>query len=107
MRKALFVSVSLIFFLCFSGTAKAEIDAGKLFKTHCVPCHGEDGRGTDLGKGLGVPDLTNAEWQKTRPDTRFVEQILKGSEKMFAFKDKLKMEEVQALLAYVRNFAQR
>ncbi|MFN3466838.1 MAG: c-type cytochrome [Candidatus Brocadiales bacterium] len=85
----------------------AETDTKKLFKTHCIPCHGEDGKGTDLGKGLGTPDFTNAEWQKTRPDARFVEQILNGSEKMFAFKDKLNMEEVQALVAHVRQFAQK
>lgn len=107
MREVLLVVIFSGLFLFLSGTVKAEIDAKKLFKTHCIPCHGEDGKGTDLGKGLGTPDLTDAEWQRTKPDTRFVEQILNGSEKMFAFKEKLTMEEVQALVAYVRQFARK
>ncbi len=97
------ILAGVLFFI--PGIAMAEIDASKLFKTHCIPCHGEDGKGTDLGKGLGAPDLTNAEWQKTRPDERFIEQILNGSEKMFAFKEKLNMDEVRALVDYVRKFA--
>lgn len=105
MQKRLHVVILIGVFLCLSSTVKAEIDAKKLFKTHCSPCHGEDGKGTDLGKGLGTPDLTNAEWQKTQTDERFVQQILNGSEKMFAFKDKLTMEEVHALVTYVRQFA--
>jgi mono/diheme cytochrome c family protein len=107
MRKRLPWVMLVGLLLCLSGTTRAEIDAQRLFKTHCLPCHGEDGKGTDLGKGLGAPDFTNAEWQKTRPDTRFIEQILNGSEKMFAFKEKLNMEEVKALVAYVRQFAQK
>jgi mono/diheme cytochrome c family protein len=107
MRETLLVLTLFGIFLFASGVLKAEADAGKLFKTHCLPCHGEDGKGTDLGKGLGTPDFTNVEWQNTRPDTRFVEQILNGSEKMFPFKDKLKMEEVQALVVYVRQFARK
>lgn len=115
MRNVLLMVILLGFLLCLSGTARpvlgisegAEIDTKKLFKTHCLPCHGEDGKSTDLGKGLGAPDFTNAEWQKTKPDTRFVEQILNGSEKMFPFKDKLNMEEVQALVVYVRQFAKK
>ena len=115
MRNVLLVVMLVGLFICLSWTVElvlgisegAEIDTKKLFKTHCSPCHGEDGKGTDLGKGLDTPDFTNAEWQKTKPDTRFVEQILNGSEKMFPFKDKLNMEEVQALVAYVRQFAQK
>ncbi len=107
MRNVLLVVVLSGFLLSLSGIAKAEVDAKKLFKTHCIPCHGEDGKGTDLGKGLGTPDFTNAEWQSTKTDARFTEQILNGSEKMFVFKDKLNMEEVQALVAYARQFAKK
>lgn len=115
MRNVLLVVVLVGLSICLYGTAGsvlsisegADIDTNKLFKVHCIPCHGADGKGTDLGKGLGTPDFTDAEWQKTRPDARFVEQILNGSEKMFPFKEKLNMEEVQALVVYVRQFAKK
>ncbi|MFQ5956334.1 MAG: c-type cytochrome [Candidatus Brocadiales bacterium] len=94
---------------------KAEIDAASLFKTHCIPCHGEDGKGTDLGKqlaamaeGVEFPDFTNAEWQSRKTDERMIEQIKNGSpDRMFPFKDKLSEEEIKALVAYVRGFPSR
>lgn len=94
---------------------KAEIDAAFLFKTHCIPCHGEDGRGTDLGKqlaamaeGIELPDFTNAEWQSGKTDERMIGQIKEGSPgRMFSFKDKLSEEEIKALVAYVRGFPSR
>lgn len=90
-----------------SGPVRAEIDASRLFKAHCLPCHGEDGKGTDLGKGLGTPDFTDVQWQAKEIDERFVQQILNGSEKMFAFKEKLNMDEIKALVAHVRKFASK
>lgn len=103
---AVFLVFGILFLLYSPVPVKAEISGEALFKTHCIPCHGEDGKGTDLGKGLGTPDFTDANWQKTKTDERFVEQILNGTpDKMFAFKDKLNMDEVKALVAYVRHFA--
>ncbi|MFQ5863443.1 MAG: c-type cytochrome [Candidatus Brocadiales bacterium] len=94
---------------------RAEVDAASLFKTHCIPCHGEDGRGTDLGKqlaamaeGVEFPDFTDAEWQARKTDERMIEQIKNGSpDRMFSFKDKLSEEEIRALVAYVRGFPSR
>lgn len=101
-----FLVFGIIFLLYSPVLVKAEVGSETLFKTHCIPCHGEDGKGSDLGKGLGVPDFTDTNWQKTKTDERFVEQILNGTpDKMFAFKDKLNMDEVKALIAYVRKFA--
>ncbi|HCN18902.1 MAG: hypothetical protein A3C38_06245 [Planctomycetes bacterium RIFCSPHIGHO2_02_FULL_50_42] len=94
---------------------KAGVDAGFLYKTHCVPCHGADGKGTDLGKqlaamaeGVEFPDFTSAEWQAKKTDERMIEQMKNGSpNRMFSFKDKLSEEEIKALVAYVRGFPSR
>lgn len=113
------LAIMLIFcvaiFLRTTQYAKAEVDAAFLYKTHCVPCHGEDGKGTDLGKqlaamaeGVEFPDFTNAEWQAKKTDERMIEQIKNGSpNRMFSFKDKLSEEEIKALVAYVRGFPSR
>src|SRR3990172_700229 len=61
-KKGIFVATSfavvtgLVTF--FSGTATskaADIDARKLYMTHCKTCHGTDGKPTDLGIGLEAP----------------------------------------------------
>ncbi len=96
-------------------SVKAAIDGEPLFKTHCVVCHGEDGKGTDLGKGLaemaeGVefPDFTSAEWQSRKTDERMIEQIKNGSPgRMFSFNEKLSEEEIKAVVVYVRGFPSR
>jgi mono/diheme cytochrome c family protein len=82
------------------------IDAQGLFKTHCVLCHGEDGKGkTDLGEGLGARDFTDKKFQDSITDEKILEQIENGTpEKMFPFKDKLTAEEMKALVPVIRAF---
>ncbi len=102
-------------FLYLALWVQAAIDGEPLFKTHCIVCHGEDGKGTDLGKGLaemaeGVefPDFTSAEWQSRKTDERMIEQIKNGSPAgMLSFKDKLSEEEIEAVVVYVRGFPSR
>ena len=88
------------------GTFADEIDVQWLFKTHCVICHGEDGKGkTDLGEGLGARDFTDKKFQDSITDEKILEQIENGTEeKMFPFKDKLTAEEMKALVPVIRAF---
>jgi len=88
------------------GTFADEIDVQGLFKTHCVICHGEDGKGkTDLGEGLGARDFTDKKFQDSITDEKILEQIENGTEeKMFPFKDKLTAEEMKALVPVIRTF---
>ncbi|MGR3296278.1 MAG: c-type cytochrome [Candidatus Bathyanammoxibius sp.] len=105
----------VILFVCPVRNAVAEVDAASMFKQHCTPCHGEDGRGTDLGKqlaamaeGIEFPDFTSADWQAKKTDERMIEQIKNGSpDRMFPFKDKLSEEEINVLVVYVRGFPSR
>ena len=94
----------------FSGThiSRADIDANKLYTTHCKTCHGADGKPTDLGAGLEARDLTDAAWQAEVTDEKIIKQINDGTpEKMMPFKEKLTPDEVKALVPVVRSFAKK
>lgn len=82
-----------------------EIDAKSLFEYHCVTCHGTDGKGTRRGHELKVPDLSDADWQATKKDDEMMDAITNGKNKMPPWREKLKPEEIQALVEYVRKLA--
>lgn len=76
-----------------------------IFLRDCVACHGEKGQGGTVkieDKKLKVPNLREGHALK-HPDSQFVEQITKGGDGMPAFKDKLKPEEMNALVRFVRH----
>ncbi len=94
----------------FSGisTAKADIDAVKLYMTHCKTCHGAEGKPTDLGMGLEARDLTDVNWQAKATDEQIIKQINDGTpEKMMPFKTKLNADEIKALVPVVRSFGKK
>ncbi len=94
----------------FIGTSasKADIDANKLYMTHCKTCHGEDGKTTELGAGLGARDFTDTAWQAKVTDEKILKQINDGTpEKMMPFKEKLSQDEVKALVPVVRGFGKK
>ena len=89
-------------------TSAADVDA--LWNQHCASCHGKDGKGqTKAGKKAGVKDQTDAQYQATLTDEKMFKAVkdgLKedGKEKMKPFGDKLKDDEIKALVAHVRSF---
>ncbi|HHT9116549.1 MAG: c-type cytochrome [Planctomycetes bacterium] len=86
----------------------ADIDAKKLYMTHCKICHGENGKPTDLGAGLEARDFTDAAWQAKATDEQIIKQINDGTpEKMMPFKEKLTPDEVKALVPIVRSFGKK
>jgi mono/diheme cytochrome c family protein len=95
----------------FSGVSiakAADIDAKKIYMTHCKTCHGEDGHPTDLGTGLGAREFANAEWQAKTTDEQIIEQINNGTpEKMMPFKEKLTQDEIKALVSVIRGFGKK
>jgi cytochrome c6 len=85
----------------------AETDAASLFKSKCVMCHGEDGSGnTPSGKALKAKDLRSEETQK-KSDAEIAEVITKGRNKMPAFGQKLKPDQIQQLVAYIRQLPKK
>jgi mono/diheme cytochrome c family protein len=96
---------------CFSGVSiakAADIDAKKIYMTHCNTCHGENGHPTDLGTGLGAREFANAEWQAKTTDEQIIKQINNGTpEKMMPFKEKLTQDEIKALVSVIRGFGKK
>jgi len=75
------------------------------YQKTCVACHGETGEGgpvTVEGKKLKVPSFKAAHALKDS-DKEFTEQIHEGGDGMPAFKDKLKAEDMDALVRFIRH----
>ncbi len=76
-----------------------------LFLANCARCHGGDGLSkTALGEMLKAPDMTDAQWQRKRSNSRMSASIKRGREQMPGFGNKLSKDEIAALVAYVRTF---
>jgi cbb3-type cytochrome c oxidase subunit III len=102
------VSASAMMFLAVAGsasTAKAADTGESLFKANCVVCHGDDGRGSAVGKSLGVPDLHVK--VTTMTDAQIATQIENGKGNMPPFKSSLDHEKVEKIVAYVRTFGKK
>jgi cytochrome c6 len=81
---------------------RAQADAEKAYKTNCVLCHGPDGSGTTpSGKALKAQDLRSEAVQK-KSDADLTASITAGKGKMPAFGKKLKPEDIQQLVAFIR-----
>lgn len=79
-----------------------EPDGAALFKQKCSMCHGPDGKGF---AAIKTPDFTDPKVQASLTDEQIVETIKNGKKgtPMPPFKDKLKDEEIQALLKHIRS----
>src|SRR5262249_12697341 len=111
MRKPMIVALGLFL---LSGTAFAEIDAAteRVWKANGGSCHGNDGKAaTQKGKEMGIADVTTPEWQKKVSDAQIKEAIEKGvnkeeggkKKKMDGYAGKLKPEQIDALVKFVRG----
>lgn len=80
--------------------------AATQYRQYCLACHGTDGRGTAVRKGMPtIPDLTDPKWQSSRTAARLTVSILDGyGNLMPPFRDHLTRPQAQALAAYVRAF---
>jgi len=75
------------------------------FQKHCEACHGEKGEGGLAKveeKRIKVPSLKAAHAIK-HTDEQLTKMITNGEEEMPAFKDKLKAEEIAAMVRFVRK----
>lgn len=94
--------------LCLASSAALADEARDIWMAKCKSCHGEDGRAkTKAGEREKIPDLTTAQWQKKHTDTDIRLVIENGSpdnRKMKAYKGRLSMEEIDALVGLIRDF---
>jgi Cytochrome c, mono- and diheme variants len=107
-KKVLYGLVVLLFFSVVQFNASnafaGKIDYKKIFENDCRKCHEKDGKGTKRGKGLGVPDFTDGEWQDSVTDEQLIKSITNGKKKMPKQAERLSPEEIKAMVKYIRFF---
>ncbi len=84
-------------------------ESRKIYKAHCLECHGENGDGGEAtveGKNVKVPSLKIGHALK-HSEKDFVAQITDGGDSMPAFKDKLMPEEISDLARFIRSVFQQ
>jgi len=71
----------------------------KIFHKVCASCHGVDA----LGKNAKGPNLVDEDYlPENFSDKELIEQILNGSEKMPAQKNKVNASEIEEIIKYLR-----
>ena len=77
-----------------------------IYEKDCKECHGQNGAGGPVklqdGSKLKVPSLREGHALR-HTDAEFAKQINKGGDGMPAFADKLKPEEVNDLIKFIRR----
>ncbi|PIQ98808.1 MAG: cytochrome C-552 [Nitrospinae bacterium CG11_big_fil_rev_8_21_14_0_20_45_15] len=103
--KSLLFAISTSFYLSACGVEPTlvvpdEYKAGqKAFHKVCGNCHGADA----LGKNSKAPKLIDEDYlPENFSDKELIEQILNGSEKMPAQKNKVNASEVDEIIKYLR-----
>src|SRR6266566_2132323 len=99
----------ILAFAIFLGTCgslvfgqSANNSAATTYKTNCVSCHGQDGRGSAVGKSLHAADFHSAQVQQ-QSDAHLANVIAEGRGNMPAFGTRLSTGQVDALVKYVRT----
>ena len=76
------------------------------YEKNCKLCHGANGDGgpvkLDDGTKLKVPSLREGHALK-HPDSDFIKQITKGGDGMPAFGEKLRPDEINDLIRFIRH----
>src|SRR5207253_5250167 len=89
-----------------SSTPDQYANARGYYAKDCQNCHGAKGEGGPVkledGTRLKVPSLREGHALR-HPDSDFLKQITKGGDGMPAFKDKLKPEEIDDLVRFIRH----
>ncbi|MBX7174638.1 MAG: copper-binding protein [Pyrinomonadaceae bacterium] len=80
----------------------AIINGAEIYKTNCSECHGANGEGAKKG----IPLISGHALHHSQDE--HIKQVTDGeANKMPNFKDKLKAEEIKAVVDYVRNEIQK
>ena len=90
-----------------SAPVRGDNAAEATYKAKCAMCHGPDGKGeTATGKALKAGSFAAPEVAKMSDDD-LATVIIKGKNKMPSFEGKLKKEEIEQLVAYIRQLAKK
>ncbi len=106
MKHAITLSVLLAIALA-AGAAAQNAPAKDVFASKCAMCHGPDGSAqTTMAKNLKIRDFHSADVQK-QSDAELKTVITKGKGKMPAFEGKLTGEQIDQLVAYLREIGKK
>jgi mono/diheme cytochrome c family protein len=107
LRKLILAATVLGAVLLFGFRASAQETGESLFKGKCAMCHGPDGAAkTTMGEKLKIPDLHSADVQK-KSDADLKAIITKGKDKMPGYETKLSKEQIDKLVAFIRDLAKK
>ena len=101
MRKTLGWVALAAFAAFFVLPALAAEDGKALFDSKCAMCHGKDGVAKATAKGSA--NFNDPAWQKANDAAAIVKLTTEGKNKMPAFKEKLKAEQLQAIADYIKT----
>jgi mono/diheme cytochrome c family protein len=101
------IAISTVVLAAMGVASAADSPGATIFHSNCVICHSADGSGnTAIGKKYKVRDLKSPEVQKAT-DAELSELISKGKKPMPPFADRLKPDEIQQVVAYLRELAKK
>src|SRR5467141_1303763 len=80
----------------------ANTSAASTYKRNCVSCHGQDGRGSTVGKSLHTADFHSAQVQQ-QSDAQLAGVVAEGRGNMPAFGTRLSKDQIDALVRYIRT----
>jgi mono/diheme cytochrome c family protein len=105
MKKVALFAVVLI--LALTTNFSFAQDGAATFKSKCAMCHGPDASGkTPMGEKLNIRDLRSADVQK-QTDAELAQIVTKGKNKMPSYDGKLTKEQIDQVVAYVRELAKK
>ena len=88
-------------------SSNAQGTAETVYKAKCAMCHGADGKGeTPVGKSMTAISFAAPEVVKMS-DEDLETVITKGKNKMPPFDGKLKKEQIEQLVEYIRALAKK
>lgn len=88
--------------LLLAAATLSAAEGSDIYKSKCSMCHGADGKGFSA---IHTPDFTDPKVQASISDKQ-MEQVIKNGKKgtaMPAFSGKLKDEEIQSVIKYIRS----
>jgi mono/diheme cytochrome c family protein len=104
-RFSLCVLLALLFAVAWPAASQtsASQEGKKIFADKCANCHSEDGSGnTAIGQALKAADLRSPTTKK-KTDAELYQQIEKGKGNMPPFGSSLNKEQINDLIAYLRE----
>jgi mono/diheme cytochrome c family protein len=90
-----------------AGASAQAPDGSALYLKHCKNCHGPaGGEPTPVMKArMNPPALFDAAFLAKTDDTKFMDAMVKGGQKMRPLAEKMTKPEMEAVLKYVRGYA--